>query len=80
MFCSVIECEDISFMTVKVSFIYDKVYFIIPSTRYHGLPTRYHTRYFIVARNIYNIQHGTIFCAISDVSLFSVTMHFERNK
>ena len=50
-------------MTVKASFIYDKVYFII-------LSTRYHTRYRITIRNFYNIQHITIFFAISDVLLF----------
>ena len=70
MFSPVIKCEDIKFMTVQVSFIYDKVYFIIFSTRYHGLPTRYHTRYRIIICNFYNIQHTTIFCAISDVLLF----------
>ena len=37
---------------------------------YHGLPTRCHTRYRIIIRNFYNIQHSAIFCAISDVSLF----------
>ena len=57
-------------MTVKVSFVYGKVYFIILSMRYHRLPTHYHTRYRIIIRNFYNIQHTTIFCAISDVSLF----------
>ena len=50
-------------MTVKASFIYGKVYFII-------LSTRYHTRYRIAIRNFYNIQHITIFCAISGVLLF----------
>ena len=70
MFSPVIKCQDISFKTVKVSSIYDKVCFIILSTGYLGLPTCYHTRYCIIIGNLYNVQHITIFCAISDVSLF----------
>ena len=31
---------------------------------------RYHTHYHIIIGNFYNIQHMTIFCAISDVLLF----------
>ena len=63
-------CENISFKSVKISFIYDKVCFIILSMRYHALPTRYHMRYRIVIGNFYSIQHMTFFCPISDVLLF----------
>ena len=63
MFPPVIKCENISFKSVKISFIYDKVCFII-------LSTRYRMRYRIIIGNFYNIQHMTFFCAISDVLLF----------
>ena len=70
MFPPVIKCEGISFKTVKVSFTYDKICFVVLSTRYHRFPTRYHTRYRIIIGNFFNIQHMIIFCAISDVLLF----------
>ena len=41
VFSSVIKYEGISFKTVKVSFIYENVCFIILSTRYYRLPTGY---------------------------------------
>ena len=65
-----IKCENISFKSVKISFIYDKVCFIILSTRYHTLPTHYRMRYRIIIDNFYNIQHMTFFSAISDALLF----------
>ena len=70
VFPPVIKCEDISSKSVKISFIYDKLCFIILSTRYHALPTRYRMRYRIIIGNFYNIQHMTFYCAKSDVLLF----------
>ena len=70
VFSPVIKCENISFRSVKISFIYDEVCFIILSTCYHALRTRYHMRYRIIKGNFYNIQQMTFFCAISDVLLF----------
>ena len=70
MFPPFIKFENISFKSVKINFIYDKVYFIILSTRYHALPTRYRMCYRIIIDNFYNIQQMTFFCAISDALLF----------
>ena len=70
VFSPVIKCQNISFKSVKISFIYDKVCFIILSTRYHALPTHYRMRYRIIIGNFYNIQRMSFFWAISDVLLF----------
>ena len=70
VFPPVIKCETISFKSVKISFIYNKVCFIIFSTRYRALPTLYRIRYRIIIGNFYNIQHMTFFCATSHVLLF----------
>ena len=70
VFPPVIKCENISFKSFKISFIHDKVCFVIFSMRYHVLPTRYRMRYRIIIGNFYNIQHMTFFCAILDVLLF----------
>ena len=70
MFPPVIKCENISFKSVKISFIYDKVCFIIFSTRYHALP---------YALPYYNSTHDLFLCNIRCITVH-VTLHFERNK
>ena len=75
---SFIKWENISFKSVKISFIYDKVCFIILSMRYHALPTRYRMRYRITIGNFYNRFYknlmGTCGSALKMVQIFTCSI------